>query len=533
VDTFEPDAGGEKSRQVPQKAHGAEETGTDLAASSGSSTDNRAEVLGMARQGGLNSGGAVFNQILRFGTTFLIVRLLGAAAGGLYFQAFAFLSLLGLVSSGGFTLTLTRYVAIHRADGDEGALRGTVRLGLITSTVIAVMLGVGLYIASTWLAESLFHEARFAVLLRFSAAALPVTVFTDAALSATQGFKTMTPYALINLFFEPACRIILTAGALALGWGLSGAMVALLITNSTSACLASIALKRLMGKPTTVPRYDIREIFAFSGLSWFSNLASNGLLWADTLILGIYGSPAQVGIYQVATRLTLLGTALINPVTTSFSPRIADLWRRKEYALLSRSYRLITSWVFRMSLPSFVVLLIFPRQLLAIFGPRFEVGVPVTVIMTVAWMFNALSGPCGYMLTMSGRPMSQMINNLLGLTLNLGLNVWLIPRHGVVGAAIAWAVTIAFLTLARTIEVWTFTKMLPLSSDLLKGAWAGLAAAAVGQLTQEIIGGRASLPVGIVAVGLTYVGVIVLLGLDSDDRLVLNTLRRRVRPRRT
>lgn len=493
---------------------------------------HRSEVLGMARQGGLNSAGAIFNQALRFGTTFLIVRLLGAGSAGLYYQAFAFLSLLGLVSSGGFTLTLTRYVAVHRADGDDGALRGTVRLGLVTTTLAATAIGLLLYLSSSWLAQGPFHDPRLTALLRFAAVALPATVFTDAALSATQGFKTMKPYALINLFFEPACRIGLTLVALWMGWGLPGVMVALVVTNCGSALLASVALKRLMGRPTAPPRYDVKEIFAFSGLSWFSNLASNGLLWADTILLGIYGSPADVGIYQVATRLTLLGTALINPVTTSFSPRIADLWRRERYEMLRRTYTLITGWVFRLALPSFVILLVFPRQLLLIFGPRFEAGVPATVIMTLAWLFNSVSGPCGYMLTMSGRPMTQMTNNIAALVLNVGLNLWLIPRYGVIGAATAWGSTIVLLTSARVVQVWAFSKILPLSRDIYKGLAAGVAAAVAGVAIRESIDGVGSLVIGITAVGVVYIAGVALLGIDEDDRLVLGSLRRRLQPSR-
>src|SRR5215208_5433345 len=90
----------------------------------------RAEVLGMARQGGTNLGGALFNQALRFAITLVIARLLGASVAGLYFQSFAILAFLSLVASAAATDTLTRFVAVHRADGDDAALRGTIRLGL-------------------------------------------------------------------------------------------------------------------------------------------------------------------------------------------------------------------------------------------------------------------------------------------------------------------------------------------------------------------------------------------------------------------
>jgi O-antigen/teichoic acid export membrane protein len=490
--------------------------------------EHRSEVLGIARQGGLNFVGAVFNQVLRFVITLLLGRLLGAAGAGLYYQAFAFLAFLGVVSSAGFTMTLTRYVAVHRADGDDGALRGTVRLGLVTPTVAASAIGLGLYLASSWLADVAFEEPRLGILLRFVAVALPATVYTDAALSATQGFKTMTPYALINLFFEPVCRVSLTLLLLAAGWGLDGVMVALVATNWVSATLASIALRRLMGRSDASPRYNVREIFSFSGLSWFSHLASNGLLWADTILLGLFRSAAEVGVYQVATRLTLLGTVFLAPVTGSFAPRIADLWRRERYELLDKTYRLITSWIFRLALPSFVALLVFPRELLSLFGSGFEAGVSVTIIMTLAWLVNAAGGPCGYMLTMSGRPAIQTINNIGALALNLGLNLWLVPQHGIVGAATAWAASLVAVTTARVVQVWAFTRILPLSTDLLKGVGAALAAGAAAVAVRTLLDGWPSLVAGLMAIAVIYVAATARLGIDADDRLVLGALRRRL-----
>ncbi|HYY44585.1 MAG TPA: flippase, partial [Actinomycetota bacterium] len=370
----------------------------------------RSEVVGVARSGGLNFVGAAFNQALRFSITLLIARFLGRTDAGLYYQAFSFLALLGLVASSGFTVSLTRFVAIHRADGDMGALKGTVRLSLSYCTSAAIVVGLGLYFASSWLATGAFHDPALAPLLKLVALALPATVFTDAALSATQGYKTMRPYALINLFFEPLCRVVLTLVAFALGTGIIGVMVALVVTNYSSSALAGRALRKLMGRIEEPARYNARELFGFSVVTWFTTLANSGLIWADTILLGLYRSPAAVGVYQISSRLVLLATIFVQPVTTSYAPRVADLYRRQQLRALSDTYSLLTSWIFRLALPMFILLIVFPRELLSIFGPSFRVGATVTMLLAVGQMINSATGPCGYMLMMSGRAALQMIN---------------------------------------------------------------------------------------------------------------------------
>ncbi|MFN2489104.1 MAG: flippase [Actinomycetota bacterium] len=494
---------------------------------------HRREVLRIARGGGVNLAGATFNQILKLGITLVLARLLGRGQAGLYFQAYAFLALLGIVAAGGFTQSLTRFVALHRADGDAARLRGTVRLGLLLSAGAAAALGGVLYALSPWLAASAFEDPHMAALLRLVALSLPATVFTDAALAATRGFKTMRPYARINLFFEPSMRIVLTVGLVWAGWGVRGAMVALLVTNVASSVLSALALRGLMGPQTVRARYSTRELLTFSSLSWGSAIASNGLLWADTILLGLYRSPVEVGMYQVATRLTVLATTFINPVALAFAPLVADLYRKGRYESLQRTYALITSWIFRLAVPSLLVLIVFPRELLGFFGPGFATGAGVTMLLAIGQTVNAASGPCGYMLVMSGRPALLMASNTFALVLNLGLNVWLIPRYGIVGAAAAWGTSIILVNTIRVLAVRRTLSMWPFDAGVLKGVAAGAVAAAGGWTAATLLDGPSSLLLGGVLIVAVYFLCLGKLGIGADDRLVLDTMWRRLRPGRT
>src|SRR5258708_14088222 len=251
------------------------------------------EVLGMARGGALNLAGALFSQIAFFLITVVLARVLGRAQVGLYAQGFAFLSLLGLLSLSGFRAGLTRFVAMHLADGDAGALRGTVRLGLGLSAGGAALLGAALWLVAPWLSHHAFSDPRLVTPLRFVGVTLPASVFADAALSATQGYRTMKPYAYVGLLMEPALRLAFPGVALAGHHGLRGAMVALAVSNYVGAAAAAVALRRLMGRIADDPRYLPRELFGFSAVSWMASLASTGLIWADTIILGVYRSSAE------------------------------------------------------------------------------------------------------------------------------------------------------------------------------------------------------------------------------------------------
>ena len=482
------------------------------------------DIVKLARGGGLNLVGALVSQSALFLITIALARRLGREGVGLYSQAFAFLALLGLLSLSGFRAGLTRFVAVHRVDGDMGALRGTVRLGLTLSTGTAALLGAALYAIAPWLAERAFSDPALATPLRFVALALPATVFTDAALSATQGFKTMRPFATIGMMLEPGLRLVLTVVLLAFGAGLGGAMAALTTSSVVSAVLAALSLRRLLGQPTAPPIYRLRELLSFSTVSWLASLASSGLIWADTILLGLYRPAADVGVYQVASRLVMLASLSMQPINSSLAPRIADLFRRQRMDTLKQTYQAAASWMTRLALPGFITLMIFPRELLELFGGGFAAGAAVVLILALGKMTDVVTGPCGLMLNMSGRVVLQMVDNVGVLVLNVALNLWLIPTHGIIGSAVAWAACLVVVNVARACQVWLTMRMLPFATESLKGVAAAVAGLLVGVGVHQALDGAPALIAGSIALTLTYLGMVVILGVPMHDRLVLESV---------
>jgi O-antigen/teichoic acid export membrane protein len=482
-------------------------------------------LKGMARGGSLNLVGAVLNQLSLFAITAVIALALGTRAVGRYGECFALLSLLGLLSLCGFRSALTRFVAMHLADNDNSKLRGTVRLGMGLSIVSAAVLGVVLVVAARPIAD-VFHDPSLVTGIRLTGLTLPASTISDAALSATQGWRTQRPYTFIGLIFEPVLRLALTALALAFGYGLTGAFWALAIAAWAAALLALRALQvRMRRARGAQPTYGLRAIFSFSMISWVSALASTGLIWADTLLLGALTNASDVGVYNVATRLVTLAVFVMLPINASFTPHIAHLHHTGETGELARMYAAATSWIVRLSLPAFVALMVFPHDLLRIFGHGFAAGASVTVILAVGQLVRAATGPCGTLLNMSGKVAVNMADNVGVLALNIVLNLVLIPPYGIVGSAVAWSISLALVNLLRVWQVHSIVGVNPLSVESFKGLLAAIAAAAAGvAVLLAPWSWSVELVVGLVAICAVYVGVSALLGLSANDRLVLRTI---------
>ena len=100
------------------------------------------------------------------------------------------------------------------------------------------------------------------------------------------------------------------------------------------------------------------------------------------------------------------------------------------------------------------------------------------------------------MLNMSGRPLWNMVDNIAVLVLNILLNLALIPRFGIVGSAVAWAVSLGVVNLARLVQVWWTMRMLPFNAGVARGFLAGAVAFLAALLVRRWLRPPLQLPVG-------------------------------------
>jgi O-antigen/teichoic acid export membrane protein len=80
---------------------------------------------------------------------------------------------------------------------------------------------------------------------------------------------------------------------------------------------------------------------------------------------------------------------------------------------------------------------------LEVFGRSYTAGYPVMVILGFSMLLATVCGQVDMVLITSGRSSWSLANGLLTVGINVGLDIVLIPRYGILGAAIGWAVAIA------------------------------------------------------------------------------------------
>jgi O-antigen/teichoic acid export membrane protein len=119
------------------------------------------------------------------------------------------------------------------------------------------------------------------------------------------------------------------------------------------------------------------------------------------------------------------------------------------------SMQTATRWVFSLVFPTFLILILFSDKVLQIlWGGEYTQASIALSVLAGGYLFDALAGRVGSFLNSTGHTRYILYNNVAALTLNLVLNIALIPIYGILGAAIATAASTILTNFLMFIEVW-------------------------------------------------------------------------------
>jgi O-antigen/teichoic acid export membrane protein len=197
---------------------------------------------------------------------------------------------------------------------------------------------------------------------------------------------------------------------------------------------------------------------------------------------------------------------------------------------LRYNLRLMTRWTTIITVPLLLAMIVFRNELLRFFPQAFLAAGPVLVVLLFGHLVNGTLGLTGWVIVMAGRSRIVLINNLVSASVNLALCCLLIPRMGLLGAALSSASSVALLQTIQLVEVALLYRVHPFS----RGFFKALAAGAAVLLLAEFALGAVDLPslarliLRAVVVLAGYGLILVALGLGAEERELVRKFWRRV-----
>lgn len=185
-----------------------------------------------------------------------------------------------------------------------------------------------------------------------------------------------------------------------------------------------------------------REFWAFAGPRAVSSVFDITAVWVGVILLSALGTSEEAGIYTAIGRLVTAGTLLQLAVRLAVAPHISRLMAGGNEAQAHHLHRLSTRWIVLFSLPLFAALAVFPGTVLSVFGPGFDEGAAALVVLCAASAANVSVGNAQTVILMAGRSSWNLAVAGAAFAVQIGAGLLLVPRYGVVGAAVAWGLAL-------------------------------------------------------------------------------------------
>jgi len=173
----------------------------------------------------------------------------------------------------------------------------------------------------------------------------------------------------------------------------------------------------------------------------------------DIVLVGVMKGPVQAAIYAAATRFLVVGQLGNAAISMAAQPQFTHLFAVRDRRGANTVYQATTAWLILLTWPLFLLAILFGPEVLAIFGHSYRAGSHVMVILGLAMLVATACGQVDVVLTTAGRSSWSLANGLLAVGVNVGVDVALIPRFGITGAAIGWAAAIAVTNLLPLVQV--------------------------------------------------------------------------------
>ena len=366
----------------------------------------------------------------------LLARLAGPTQFGVYSLVLGWAVMLASIAELGFGPMVLRFVAEYEARRDYPHLRGVV----LHATLVVGAAGLVGAIGVAWQSHRLSQDYAKAFLI--GAPLVPLLGLLQLHKTMLMALKRPVAGVVIAQWLRYA---IFVAAILVAGYGLGIQINSVSAVAAVVGVLAVVALTCYYLVTSSLPdgTYEVRP--AYKTRDWFTvalplflvTMADRAFARSDVIIVGFFRQATEVGYYSAALALAATADLLMTAVTAVIAPDFARLYANGKVPELQHTVTKAARLMFATVLPFAVVLIIFGRPLLLLFGKSFSASRSALSLLALTYVVNGFTGPVGLLLSQTGGHSLFARVVVVTSALSLAIELWLVARYGITGAAAA------------------------------------------------------------------------------------------------
>ncbi len=387
----------------------------------------------------------------------MLTRLYGTQAMGLYLLAFSFIEVTGALTTSGFVDGGLMFASRHMHSTEERTrLYSYMRLVLLMSG------GIGLVLALliSLLAPAFVHfyypsHTSLATVLAYLAWGMPLEALTLTALAIPKAKMIMSYEAVVIGLVKPASVALLALVLRHMGFGAEGIAISFVGAFAVSATVSVyLLLRHLDWRELISPIKEIPPGILSFVIPQNLNMALGRLVSSlDVIMLGWFGAaPAQIAFYSLGAQIVRNARQAKLAFSGSYSPVLARYSHEGRTGELNRLFAKVSGWSTALGMASVFAVAYFRQDLLHLFSSSLTGDTTFMLILLVNPFMSVTFGLAGNAIVMAGHSRWNLVNSLTVGGLNFILNLLLIPRFGIIGAATATAAAGATVSIMQIIE---------------------------------------------------------------------------------
>lgn len=395
----------------------------------------------------------VLGATLAFLMTLLFARVLGAGNFGLFSLSLTFLMIFSVLARWGTDQVLLKQIGANWKSNSslaKGYMVYAIKLVLMLSVFVSLIIGV----AHNGIANSIFNKPNLAESLFYiGLLVVPFSInYTLAEVYKGIGKPVLSSY--LQNVIAPFVALVLGGGMLQLGLSLSlEKMIGVFGVGIISALICSLFFWHKIISSVKPSKLTLKQLFIEGGPMLLISSSGLVLAWSDMIVLGVWGSEVELGIYSVASKTVLVTSLVLVAMNSITAPKYALLYYSGDVSGLAKLAQNSSKILFFLVIIPTLILLIFPDKIMGLFGDEFVVGASILMVLMIGQFVNVFCGSVGYILTMTGNELKMRNILLVTAVVNIILSVVLVQSYGGIGVAIGTAFSMILWNVWAIFEV--------------------------------------------------------------------------------
>lgn len=366
----------------------------------------------------------------------LIARVLGPEGRGVYYMALLLPTFMIVFTDIGIG-TASVYFLGKNVHSHQQILGFNVFMTFITG-ICAMSLG---FILILFYGNAVFPGIGVEYLY-ISLFLIPINVFFNYAINIPLGLQKIGKYNTISVLRDVLVLIFVIILVLGLRYGIEAAIISSIIAGLiTDIALYKVAKKEASGISFRFKKVILKDFFYFGSKVYFSNILGFVHYRIGIFLLNVYLNPVAVGLYSVATVISERIWLISQSVSLVIFPKISS--ETNEKTLKEFTPVVCRNVLFVNMVIALLLNLFSPHVIFIIFSNEFNDAIVPFQILLIGSVAFSVAKVISSDLAGRGKPIVDNYVGLFSTVLNVILNIFLIPKMGILGAA--WASSITYV----------------------------------------------------------------------------------------